>query len=165
MLMLLPIELPLTGCAIPLLQDNMDPTYFWFRDYSGIPPWLKIGLRILLILFASGHACIVVVASLMCIANVAREFGANFKSMSNHKIISKQNSFEKAETCHAFTKFGKSAKFPKAFLKYRQLSILTTVANQIFQYIIPVGLFIGLISCTVAGYFIIKISHSVPLAL
>lgn len=71
----------------------------------------------------------------------------------------------KVQMSGVFTKLGKSARFPKYLLKYRQLQIITIVTNQLCSYIMPIGMCVAVVGCCVVGYFVIKLSGQVPLTL
>lgn len=171
------LQIPLTSVAIPLLQDNIDPSYFWFRDVSSISQGHKLFLRIGIMLVTVGHGSTVLIALGISIVNMGRMFQICFKSMSNPKLFrGNAGSSSGVKMVHfkfgkvlemstVFTRFGKSAKFPEALFKYRQIAILATVGNQITRIIIPVGLMIILVTCCISGYFIIKLSSQVPLVL
>lgn len=170
--MILPIQVPLTTCIIPLLREDIDPSYFWFIHYSfGSPPFI-LSLRIVIFFIASLHGSLVVADILISLTNVAQTSVSCFKTMSTPKLCQRRTKNEsetgirsscKSKMSQVLIKLGNSAKFPKYLLKYRQLTILVGVSNQAFYYIIPAGLFISLFNCTVSVYFLIKLSLNLPL--
>lgn len=141
-----PFLITCTVASIPLLQSNIDPTYFWFKNTSAIPPEPKFFLRVLIIFLACFHGAFVFADSLISMVNVARSIIRCFKAMSSPGQK-------------------KAMSFSKSLLKLRQLSIVTTVSNQGFYYMIPGGLLVCLVVCCVSAYFVVKLSSHLPLVL
>lgn len=167
-MLLAPFEIPVTACAIPLLIGDIDPTYFWFRDFTFASATVKLFLRIVLTYLSTTHGSLVMTDVLISKANVARTTLNCLKTMTNLKILQKRDKDKQSESgieTDFILKSQKSSKFTKSLLKYRQLSILTTVANQGFYYILPAALFICLVECTVSVYFLIKLNYYLPFVL
>lgn len=153
--MLFPLQIPVTGATIILLRGDIDPTYFWFGDDTSIPPTFQFFLRSGIIFMATFHGFLGVTDIIISLANVVQTMLSCFKVLATPTVINLDGI--KSELSEVYSKFGKSAKFPKCLLKYRQLSILATVSNQAFYYIIPTGLFIGLFVGSISVYFVIKL--------
>lgn len=163
LLLLFPFQIPVTTCAIILLSGDIDPTYFWFKDFT-ISSHLKLFLRCTIIGVANIHGTLVMADILISIANVIQATRNGFKRMSPPKLWQGRYEFN-FKMSHVLTKLGKSAKFPKFLSKYRQLSILTRVTNQASYYVVPVAIFIGLFNCIICAYFVIRLSSTLPVLL
>lgn len=140
------IQIPLNVSTTPLLMPDIDPTYFFFKELSFISPHLKLFLRIITVFIATFHGSLSLSGFLIFMGNVIRAILICFKFMLIPKSFLGQIS-------------SRSIKFLGALLKYRQLQIYLTVANQALQYFMPVGLFIALVMSCACGYFVIKLAH------
>lgn len=76
MVLIFPLQIPLTVCVIPLLRGDIDPSYFWVRDYS-IGSSTKIFLRIVLILIASFHGSVVMTDLVISTVNMTQAVLSN----------------------------------------------------------------------------------------
>lgn len=146
LLLVYPFLITCTIASVPLLKNDIDPTYFWFRNYASIPPTMGLCLRLIIVTVACFHGSFVFVDAFISMVAAARAILLCLKTTASPGP-------------------GKSVSFSGSLLKYRQLSVVTTVTNQGFYYILPTGLFVVLVVCCVSAYFVIKLSSHVPLVL
>lgn len=132
----------MTTVAIILLKGDLDPTWFWWRNSSFLSQETTLFLRVVTILLATFHGSLVMTDLVISTVN------------GTLAIL-----FCLQELC--ITNGGKYG-FYFSFLKYRQISVLTTLANQVVFYIVPVGLLVAMFNCVVSVYFVIKLSAQLP---
>lgn len=148
-----PFAVTLTAAMVSFMKQDLDPTYFFYRNiFSGSSLNL---VRITINCVLTFHSALVFIDFIITMVNVVGATLACFKKMLVPKLFQQR--------CE--TKFQNNDNFYKFFLKYRQLSITTTVGNQIFYYILPAVLFIWLVLGCVSVYLVIKLSPQLPLVL
>lgn len=109
-MLLYPFLITLTAVVLPVLRADVDPTYFWFRDYSDISPSFKLFLRISIILVVVFHGSLVLTDLLISMGNVAHRSLFFFESMSNPK--------SKNDAKNEINKSAKAVRFSECLLEY-----------------------------------------------
>lgn len=177
-----PLAFSLGASTIPIILSTIDPMYFVFLPVTFLSPLSKLFLRIVTTFLFILHGCVLVFTFVICLTYATLPIHVCLKSMTNPKLFHgpvinsnptpdlnpSQNLIDFAtisQSCAAFVKFERIGRFPKYFLKYRQLQILNTTYNQLTTYILPISLLISLVTCSVVGYIWIKLSFRVPLTI
>lgn len=170
-----PVSTPLTVAAATILLENVDPTYFWFRDFILISSPVKMLLRISIMSIVVFHGAMAIFTFLVNLANVALSFHCCLRSMTSTNYF--RNYLQTENDTHsldiatqsrifkAATKFGNSARFSQCLIKYRQLQIVAAVQNQVLIYLLPISLVVAVAGCVVVGYLVIKLTGAVPIPL
>lgn len=176
-----PVIMGFLTATVPILLDNLDPTYFFFRFVTWLPPFWKIIIRVMITLFFTVHGLTLIFGFVLYLLNSVLPIHTCLTYITNPKLfqhqistsVSTENQISNLhfgvtlhlETAHIFTKVGNIAKFRQYFRKYQELQILNVVLNQVIVFILPVGLQIGVLAYSVFGYIVIKLIWTVPFPL
>lgn len=140
------IGAPIGASVFPLLVDNVDPTYFWFRDISFFSNHrrLTIILRVVIIYLTFLHGNVILNVTVITCGNIALMFYACLETL---------------------TRCGRNHKFGTKLHTYRQLQILMTITNHTLQHLMAFGLLVAFIGFVIMGYVVVKLFHVMPIAM
>lgn len=108
---------------------------------------MKVLCRILIIFPATLHGCMMIFGCANVLTNVTLTLNTVLK---------------KGTIQNSWKKFQNISKYMKSFIKYRQLQVLNKVVNEVFYYIIPIGLVLPFLCVVVMGYIAIKMADTMP---
>ncbi|OXA62157.1 hypothetical protein Fcan01_01115 [Folsomia candida] len=137
----------ISASTVPLRRHNVDGTYLWFRNVSFLSEKMKVLCRILIIFPATLHGCMMIFGCANVLTNVTLTLNTVLK---------------KGTIQNSWKKFQNISKYMKSFIKYRQLQVLNKVVNEVFYYIIPIGLVLPFLCVVVMGYIAIKMADTMP---
>ncbi|OXA53645.1 hypothetical protein Fcan01_10378 [Folsomia candida] len=142
------IAIPFCAALIPIILDNMDPTYFLFRNVTFLSYHVKLLLRIFLIIIVVLQCTIAALGFAIILSNVLLLL---VMSLEN---ITPMN-----------TSFYRKMEFAKFFIQYRQLQILNRIWNNVCYLTFSLGLFLPLVAVVLLGYTLIKLRSVIPFPL
>ncbi|OXA38249.1 hypothetical protein Fcan01_27040 [Folsomia candida] len=132
---------PLGVAFTPIFIDNKsDPTYFLFRNWTDVPPFGKILLRLPILILNHFHCSVIIVGWFIIMGNTIPLVTKCVKIMCSSKDII----------------------FENAFRKYRELQIITEALNQILYLTFSSLVFIPVICFTMFSYILVKLVAVVP---
>lgn len=132
---------PLALSTLPLSGHNIDPTYLYVRNVSFFSPHWKMMLRITAIFLSTFHTTIVLFSCALEIANAIITLNISLKLIINSNL---------------------NPHYVASMKRYRQLQIINSIFNHVFDYVISIGLLISSVCGIIMGYILIKLTGTVP---
>lgn len=139
------ITMPVGACGTVILDQTLDPTYFWLRKVTIISSKLQLFIRAMVIFCVALHTAIVI-------------FGFGVIGVNIILLILETLERVPSSTC---SKQSSICKFATDVQTYRQLQIITHVTNIVFWYVLPVLSLEVVIGAVIMGYMLIKMTGNI----
>lgn len=140
------VTCPITVAALTFHLERDDPTYHIYRHVTFLPPYLQLSVRVATMFFTCLQCVTVLFLSTIFCLTIVEAF------------LTCQTTLVSSSTKNLFN-------FDTDFAKYRQLTILAKVTNDIMYYPIPVAFLTILLCCIVCGHMLLKLTGVVPIEL
>lgn len=141
---------------MPFLLENVDPTYFIFRNVKILSaPWILV-FRIISIFSPLLHSSVILVSGVIILTNVLIITISAITSMINDKKTKKLGRIK------VFQKIQNMVQFLQYISKYRQIQLVICVMNDVCYFVFPLVLLLPLIAVVGTGYILVKLTRFIP---
>lgn len=138
---------------IPIAVNDLDPTYFWFRDVTLFHPILKTIVRSVTIGLLCIHTSLMNFGSVIVFSYLVTMIGRIISSITAVGNVTSTSSLQRTK---------KETALEKCLTLHHELQIVLTEMSQVFYYYLPIGLGLACAHVVEMSFMAINLGSILP---